>query len=172
MFYLFNTINACVLCHEMQTSILFCTVLSFLWFGVLSFSYHDMRTSTCDLLQLLGIVNGIHFQNSCSFYELLNIILVLDACLFFSGLYRFSSEAQRMLVKLSNILAQLLVCHTAIPNHMCEPREGSLRKLEERGTARASGFNFVLVRDCDSVFLIDCSNFCAPQYRCIFFMIF
>ena len=67
-----------------------------------------------------------------------------------------------MLVKLSNILAQLLVCHTAIPNHMCVQREGSLRKLEERGTARASGFNFIVVINFEAVcFDFDslCSNF-------------
>jgi len=69
-----------------------------------------------------------------------------------------------MLVKLSNILAQLLVCHTAIPNHMFVQREGSLRKLEERGTARASGSNFIVVINCEAVcFDFDslCSNFCS-----------
>ena len=82
-------------------------------------------------------------------------------CLFIPFLfflfYRFSSEVQRMLVKLLSTLAQLQVCHTAIPNHLCAPREGSLRKLEERGTAGASGFNFVLVRVRQFV-LIVCSN--------------
>ncbi|KAJ6434520.1 hypothetical protein OIU84_018103 [Salix udensis] len=56
-----------------------------------------------------------------------------------------------MLVKLSNILAQLLVCHTVIPNHMFVQREGSLRKLEERGTARDSGFNFTVAINCEAV---------------------
>lgn len=42
--------------------------------------------------------------------------------------------------KLSNTLALLLVCHTAALNLMSAPRVGSLKRLEEEGTAGDLGF--------------------------------
>ena len=56
---------------------------------------------------------------------------------------RFSSEVLRMLVKLWSTLDLLLVCHTATQNPMYVLKEGNLRGLEERGTARASEFELL-----------------------------
>lgn len=35
--------------------------------------------------------------------------------------------------------------HTATVSHMCGRREGSLRRLEEKGTAKVSGFELLLL---------------------------
>ena len=51
---------------------------------------------------------------------------------------RFCWGDLRMLGKLWSTLALRLVCHTATQSLMCAPREGSLRRQEEGGTAGAS----------------------------------
>ena len=73
---------------------------------------------------------------------------------------RFSSEVQRMLVKQLNTLVQLLVCLIATPSHMCAPREGSMKGLEEEGTARDLGFKMTLVFDCEACHLLMQTKFC------------
>lgn len=50
-----------------------------------------------------------------------------------------------MLVKQSNISGLLLVFHTATPSHTFDPRAGSLRGLEEGGTAGDSGFKMIIL---------------------------
>ena len=55
-----------------------------------------------------------------------------------------------MPVKQLNTLVQLLVCLIAIPSHMCAPREGSMKGLEEEGTAMDLRFKIALVFECEA----------------------
>ena len=82
---------------------------------------------------------------------------------------RFSLEVIRS-VKLWSTLVLLLVCHTATQNPMYVLKEGNLRGLEEKGTARASEFEWL--NACVNTILLNqiCSNGVAivVPFLCLF----